>query len=102
MAVTTEDIKISGLVASVSGLVGNPDPAQFESLFAAGAAPKDQEPYKSLMLRTDSVDIDGDQATATVIVEDMNEKVLGQVEWKFVKQGERWKIKAAPLPKSGS
>ena len=96
----TDEINLSGLVSSVAGLAGNPDPAQFESLFAAGAAPQDREPYRSLSLMCDasSVDFDGEEATATVTVEDMNEKVLGEVQWSFVKEGEEWKIKTARLP----
>ena len=46
-----------------------------------------------------SATVTGDQATIKVIVRDEAAgKEVGTVEWTFVKKGEMWKVKSAPMP----
>lgn len=41
----------------------------------------------------------GSEATATVSVQQERDGTeVGQVDWQFVKDGDKWKIKSAPLP----
>ncbi|HYW80950.1 MAG TPA: hypothetical protein VE890_15320, partial [Thermoguttaceae bacterium] len=43
--------------------------------------------------------VTGDTAKATITVTNADDgSVVGEVEWEFVKEGETWKIKSAPLP----
>jgi len=43
--------------------------------------------------------IAGDSATAAVkVTSAKNEREVGTKEWQFVKNGDRWKLKSAPLP----
>ena len=70
--------------------------------FTSGSAPDNQQwrkfaPY-SFEVVGDPV-VSGATATAKVrIVFDSNREEKGEVEWAFAKDGENWKITAAPLP----
>lgn len=59
--------------------------------------------YKKYIAHTYQVEgkanVTGETATATVKVMKANEgPYVGSKEWAFVKQGNRWKLKSAPLP----
>jgi hypothetical protein len=45
-----------------------------------------------------SPSIQGDQATAKIQIRTEGGQDKGSLEWTFVKQGDKWKIKNAPLP----
>jgi hypothetical protein len=62
-----------------------------------------QAEYKKYIAYNYKVDgkpaIAGDSATAMVkVTSAKNEREVGAKEWQFVKQGDRWKLKSAPLP----
>jgi hypothetical protein len=42
--------------------------------------------------------VNGSDATLPVNFADHSGKSLGKTEWTFVKEGDRWKVKSAPLP----
>jgi len=42
--------------------------------------------------------VSGTTATAQVSMEDVGGKKIGQTEWTFEKDADKWKIKSAPLP----
>lgn len=77
--------------------------SHFEKLFAPGAAPKGAAGKKYATL---SYDVSGNPtvsgATATARVKMRKEMGdggdAGEQEWSFVKDGDKWKIKSAPLP----
>jgi hypothetical protein len=78
------------------------DAKRMETAFAAGALPKpaDQKKYISLAFKlVGKPAVNGATATATVAVEKSTtgDKV-GEKQWEFVKEGDIWKIKSAPLP----
>jgi hypothetical protein len=73
----------------------------FKELFADGAAPeKDRERYAKYQFRTpEKASVSGSTATVKVVVHDDNAgKNLGEATWELVKQGDKWKLKSAPLP----
>jgi len=78
------------------------DPASFKALFVEGAAPAEKGRLlltKSHLKEKAKPTISGDTATiVTQVIENNGGKELGEVTWTFVKQGEKWKIKTAPLP----
>lgn len=77
------------------------DPQRFKNFFANHAAPADAERVRYQRLNFDPVEtakIDGTTATIKVEVGDSKTPPKGPVEWIFVKEGERWKLKSAPLP----
>lgn len=95
----TADELISGLVADVSDAAF--DQQRFESLFTAGMAPdaNQRSRYPAYMYRTKSVEVQGDSATATVEVEHgTSGNILGEFPWTFRREGDAWKLSAAPLP----
>ena len=75
----------------------------FKAFFAKDAAvPADAERVKYSSLYFNSVgdaSIKGDSAVVKVrVTNDESSTPLGQVDWTFVKEGEQWKLKSAPLP----
>lgn len=95
-----EGLKIATLIGDFDDLKN--DARKIGTAFAAGAAPKGADYRKFGTLGFHLVGkptVTGDTATAKVSVEKpaTGEKV-GETEWAFVKEGEAWKIKAAPLP----
>jgi hypothetical protein len=71
----------------------------FKEQFAAGAAPPEAEmkKYGELQFAGDPPKITGDTATIPITVIKQGQ-ILGKVEWTAVKEGDKWKIKTAPLP----
>jgi hypothetical protein len=75
---------------------------KFPTLFAAGAAPRtaDLKKYGAYEFYLGGQPaVNGDAATMLVrVVRAQDRQEAGQTEWTFVKEGNGWKIKAAPLP----
>jgi hypothetical protein len=88
---------IAGLVADAAEKCSAPQPAK--ELFVTAPDKATLKRYAGLTFETAGrASVSGTTATAQVKVFDPQGKELGQVEWKFVKQGERWKLESAPLP----
>jgi hypothetical protein len=76
-------------------------PTQLKQLLAAGtpAGKQEAKTYQQYQYNLKGkVSVSGDTATGTVVIEktDGGDKV--EKEWTFVKEGDKWKIKSAPLP----
>ena len=75
------------------------DNKKFKQAFASGA-PSSRKEYEQFRyeVKVGSPKIDGANATATVnIYNESNHEVIATKEWTFIKVGESWKIKDAPL-----
>ncbi len=75
--------------------------AGFTGVFAKGAAPAEaqRKRYLKYNVSPGKVTVTGETATVRVkVLDEPREKVLTEVDWTFVKEGGRWKLKAAPLP----
>jgi hypothetical protein len=68
--------------------------------FAAGSAPKDLKKYSRYAYEVDGrPTITGPEASATVkLIDERTQKEVGTQQWLFVKEGDVWKVKSAPLP----
>jgi hypothetical protein len=78
-------------------------PAELPRTFVAGAVPKDAKQAKRYSTYTYRVNgdptINGAEATAKVTVRSVaNSATTSDHEWTFAKEGDKWKIKSAPLP----
>ena len=90
--------QISMLIEEVNEGIGSSKEA--DALFVKGSKPAD---LKKLAKFTYSVvgkpSVSGTSATAKVRVDPAGGgATLGEVEWTFEKDGDKWKIKAAPIP----
>ena len=90
--------QISALIEEVNEGIGNPK--EVDLLFAKGAKTTD---HKKLVRCCFSIvgkpNVTGTTGTAKVRVDSAaGGQCLGEVEWTFEKDGDKWKIKAAPLP----
>lgn len=98
-AVLDDAQKIGVVVSEISDI----SPLSAAKLFTADAKPN-QATIKKIATMAFVLDgkpkIDGTTATATVKIRSQSnaEKELGSKEWSFVKEGETWKVKSAPLP----
>ena len=95
----SEDEHVRRFVSGVSDATGSAK--AFEALFAKGAEVSESERSRSgpYMFRASSVKIVWGSATVTVIVEQAaDDKAIGEVEWKCVKEGGKWRLRSAPLP----
>jgi hypothetical protein len=75
--------------------------AGFTSIFAKGAAPDEaqRKRYLKYTVAPGKVAASGETATVRVkVLDEPGEKVLTEVDWTLVREGGRWKLKAAPLP----
>lgn len=90
--------QVQMLVADLPDAAGKPD--RVKDVFAAGAAPPDaqQAEYRRLTFRAGEPSLSGDSGTVPVTVEDASGTKLGEVEWSVTREGDRWKLKSAPLP----
>ncbi len=92
-----EDERLTTLVT------GTPDKAMSPALAKAHfvtVPPRDQlDKYAKLTFEpAGSPTVTGDAATVPVRVLTPDGTVRGEVTWEFVKAGDQWKIRAAPLP----
>jgi len=75
---------------------------KFNASFAKGSTPtaveaKKFSPYQFTVVGKPTVN--GSEATAKVSVQKEGDgKEIGEKEWSFVKEGDAWKIKSAPMP----
>ena len=96
-----EVAQLRNLVTQMSDSSSNPN--TFRAFFSKDATvpPETQRTrYQKLYFSPVAAPvIKGDVATVQVSVRDDDlPNPLGQVEWTFVKEGEQWKAKSAPLP----
>jgi hypothetical protein len=94
---STDADLVRRLVSELSDVKGRPE--RFRALFAEGAVPAESEQsrYVPYVYRATSTVVDGERATVSVRVENAtDETFVGEVEWIVVKEGDRWRLKAAP------
>lgn len=86
------------MIANLPDAAQKPD--RWPTFFATGAAPGDSErpKYGKLMLRPQDAQLGAGSGTVKVLVEDLDGRQVGEVEWAVVQEGGAWKIKSAPLP----
>lgn len=85
------------------GLINSLDPDDSEAFpnsFAEGAVPPDseRERYGRYRFEATSTKIDGESATISVRVEDLDGNFIGEEEWTAVRVNGEWKLKKALLP----
>ncbi len=90
--------KIATLLEDVNDAVGNPK--KLDTLFAKGVKPADPKKFaKNSYSIVGKPSVSGTTATAKVRVDPAGGgTTLGEVEWTFEKDGDKWKIKNAPIP----
>lgn len=72
---------------------------KFAASFVAGAAPKDMKAFGPFEFYVaGKPDVSGATAKAKVSVRKQDGTEVGTPEWSFEKDGDKWKIKSAPLP----
>lgn len=92
-----EATKVALLIEEVNEAAGNPK--KVEALFATGSAPSDaQKLTKYGFTIVGKPTVNGTTGTATVRIDSAEGQKLGEQEWTFEKEGDKWKIKTAPLP----
>ena len=96
--VLADDELVGGLVGSMSDYVRSPENFQFA--FSQGSAPADsqRQRYREHGYVVKAVRISGDQAEITVGVTSADNAPLGDMTWTAARQGDQWKLTAAPLP----
>ena len=96
--VGTPSDEFSQLVSSVSDFAG--DVEKFEAMFADEAVPPESEraEYGRYSFWAKQVSVSGDSARMTVEVSDLDDKIVGEVEWTAVREDGQWKFNHAPLP----
>jgi len=92
--------KISILVEDMNDAKGNAK--KFNAMFVKGSAPTGAEAKKFnafayYNLPNTKPAVNGSDATAKVSVQNEGTGTNVEVEWSFVKEGDQWKIKSAPL-----
>jgi hypothetical protein len=90
--------KISAVIEDVNDAVGNPK--KLDTLFVKGAKPADPKKFaKCGYTIVGKPTVSGTTATAKVRIDPAGGgQSLGEQEWSFEKDGDKWKIKSAPLP----
>jgi hypothetical protein len=89
--------KISALIEEVNEGIGSAK--EVESLFVKGTKPDTRKMGKFGYTVVGKPTVSGTTATAKVRVDPASGgATVGEVEWTFEKEGEKWKIKSAPLP----
>jgi hypothetical protein len=98
--VQSEGEAVVGVLSSFGDQASNPK--TLKVYFADGKAPPDSELMK---FKNKSFEVVGEPqasggtVTARVrVTDEVKGKDLGEVEWKLVKVGDRWKLESAPLP----
>jgi hypothetical protein len=72
-------------------------PSHLKQLFAAGATADSRALRQYQYGLKDKPAVSGSTATGTVVLEKASGNATVEKEWAFVKEGDKWKIKAAPL-----
>lgn len=94
----TDAQALGALVAGMPDLATNPPLAK--TVFVEGAMPS-KEVFKKMARytfeSTAPPNVTGAEATVRVAVRD-GDRELGETEWAFVKGGDGWQVKSAPLP----
>jgi hypothetical protein len=72
-------------------------PSHLKQLFAAGATADSRALRQYQYGLKDRPAVTGSTATGTVVLEKAAGSATVEKEWVFVKEGDKWKIKAAPL-----
>lgn len=90
--------KISALIEDVNEGIGSAKEA--DTLFAKGSKPADLKKYAKFTYSiVGKPTVSGTTGTAKVRVDPAGGgKTVGEVEWTFEKDGDKWKVKSAPLP----
>lgn len=91
--------KIAELVDRLNDNSGRAN--QLKQMFAVGAAPGGREAAAYQQYRFDlkgKPNVTGTTATGTVAIEKQAGGEPVEKEWNFVKEGDKWKIKSAPMP----
>jgi hypothetical protein len=88
--------KIAELIADFNDSMA--DVKKFQTIFIIKPAKTNKEYGRYMYDVSGSPSVSGEQATAKIKVTQDNGKDKGVVDWTFVKQGDKWKIKEAPLP----
>ena len=97
---STEGRKIAELVLAVGD---SPDAKKLAAFFVQGSGPSKAAELNRFMSNyfelVGNPSVSGATATAKVKLRDhLSGKEGGPVDWSFVKEGDQWKIKSAPLP----
>ena len=93
-----EGLKIAQVVSEFNDAKG--DAKKFKKAFA-NSPPSNRKDYEKVTyeVAVGSPKIDGTTATAQVTIhKESNYEVIDTKEWTFVKVGDSWKIKSAPIP----
>jgi hypothetical protein len=92
--------QIAQLVEQLNDDSGSP--AKLKATFATGTPPSKAEIQKFPLYRYDlkgKPEVSGTSATAKIdVILNSSSESKGEMEWTFVKEGDKWKIKTAPLP----
>lgn len=77
----------------------NTSTKKLDALFVKGAKPTDLKKFsKCSFYISGKPSVSGSSATCKVRIDDATGKTLGEPEWSFEKDGDKWKVKAAPMP----
>jgi len=96
---TGDPALVSALVQDVADATGRE--SMFRNLFADGAVPEKnaRSKYRKYSFRAiEPAVFDGDTATVKVVATNLKDEPVGEITWTAVKEGERWKLRDAPLP----
>jgi ketosteroid isomerase-like protein len=75
-------------------------PKKAEAFFVKGVKPAEPKRFAQLSYYVvGKPSVSGATATCRVRSDDPGGTQVGETEWSFEKDGDKWKIKAAPLPK---
>ncbi|VTR94001.1 Signal peptide-domain containing protein OS=Planctomyces brasiliensis (strain ATCC 49424 / DSM 5305 / JCM 21570 / NBRC 103401 / IFAM 1448) GN=Plabr_3097 PE=4 SV=1 [Gemmata massiliana] len=92
-----EGRKVALLIEDMNDAKGNQK--RTVEMFVKGTKPPDPKklvPYDYAVLGKPA--IAGETATCKVRIDKPTGEKVGEVEWTFEKEGDKWKIKSAPLP----
>ncbi len=88
---------IATVVEDLNDAVGSNK--KLDPLFVKGSRPTDTKKMaKCSYYIAGKPAVSGSSATCKVRIDDAGGKTLGEPEWAFEKDGDKWKVKAAPLP----
>lgn len=90
--------QIASAIEEVNDAVGSPK--KLDAMFVKGSKPSDPKKMaKCGFSIVGKPSVNGSTGTAKVRVDPAGGgQTLGEVEWTFEKNGDKWKIKTAPLP----